>query len=59
MAAITFTHSKDGKATKLYDIFTSLTIARTWFDPKYLLGSCVADGDSQKVAVIVPVESRV
>ena len=34
LVAIVFAQSKDGKATKVYDIFTILTIARTGFDTK-------------------------
>ena len=44
MVAIKFTHSKDGKSTKVYELFTSLTIARTGFDPKYLWYLCVSYG---------------
>ena len=48
---VNFAQSKDGKATKLYELFTSLTIARTDFDPKDIWGLCVSDGSSYKVAV--------
>ena len=57
--AIAFARSKDGKATKSYDIFTSLKIACTDFDPKYIWVLYVADGIYQKVAVLVSVKARV
>ena len=56
---ITFAWSKYGEATKLFKLFTSLTISRTWFDPKEFWGSCVSDGAAQKVAVIEYVKARV
>ena len=34
-------------------------IARTGFDPKFIWGSCLADGVAQKVVVLSSVESRV
>ena len=55
VVAIAFAWYKDSKATKVYEIFTTLTIARTGFDTKDLWGSCVAYGYSQKVAVLVSV----
>ena len=33
-------------------------IARTWFYPKDIWGLCVADGATQKVAVLTSVETR-
>ena len=38
VVSIAFARSKDGKSTKLYEIFTSLTIACTGFDPKDIWG---------------------
>ena len=52
---IAFAWYKDGKAAKLDEIFTSLTIARTRFDPKYIWGSFLADGADQKVEVLASV----
>ena len=46
MVAIDFEQSKYGKATKLYNILTSLTIAPTGFDSKYFWRLCVDDGAS-------------
>ena len=50
---IAFARCKDSKSTKVYDIFTSLTIVHTGFGPKDLWGSCVADISDQKAAVLV------
>ena len=47
MAAIDFSRSKDGKAIKVYEFFTRLSIAHTGFDPKYIWGTFVADGAAQ------------
>ena len=59
MVEISFSWSKDDKAINVLEIFTRFTIARKGFDPKYILGSCMADGYSQKVAVLASVEVRV
>ena len=59
MVEITFARSKDGKAKKVYKLFTILTIARTGFDAKDILGSFVDGGSDQKVSVIALVEERV
>ena len=56
---IAFAWSKDGKDTKVYALFTSLSILYTGFDLKYLWVSYVDDGDSQKVTVLISVEARV
>ena len=55
---INFALSEDGKSKKLYDIFTSLKMAIIFFYPKYLCGSCVADGAAKKVEVLASVEAR-
>ena len=52
MVAIVFARSKDGKATKLYELFTILKITHTGFDTKDLWSLCVGDGAAQKVAVL-------
>ena len=57
--AIAFTPSKDGKATKIYEIFTSLMIEHTGFEPKDIWSPCVDDDAAQKVAVLESVEARV
>ena len=59
VAAIAFTWSKDDTNTKVFGLFKILTILCTGIDPKYLCGSCVADGDAQKVTVFVSVKARV
>ena len=51
--------ANNDKATKLYELFTSLTIAHTGFDPKDIQGSCGADGADHKVSVLASVEARV
>ena len=56
VTATVFASSKYGKATKLHEIFKSLTIAHTGFDTKYLWGQCVDDGSAQKVTVLESVE---
>ena len=59
VVSIAFAQSNNDKATKLYELFTSLTIAHTGFDPKDIQGSCGADGADHKVSVLASVEARV
>ena len=58
MVAIIFARSKDGKDTKLYDIFIILTIACTESDTKDTWGLWVADSADQKIVILASVEVR-
>jgi hypothetical protein len=59
VVAVGFARCKDGKASKVFQLFKRLTYEQTGIEPSQIWGSCVADGAAQKIVAISFVEGKV